>query len=475
MALPFAAAAPLVAELAWHGTIFGERGTTGVLQAILFGVAALLLRETQFNGALERRRDILTLFGAVAAAAAGTALLRGIPHLTAQWPPAWTSTLASLFFSQVVAGMAVTPVLLVWLARGAAPWMARPSLETLAQIASVMVLGWEVFGQFANAEIRFFYLLFLPFTWIATRHGVAGVTVALAATYVGLMMSHMTIVHEEAAVVELQVRMLALAATSLALGAIVSERRATEEKLQARQNELAHVLRLNIGWEMASGLAHELNQPMTAAMSYGEAGLRLLRGTGPNLEPNLEKAIFAFTKGLAQIEQAGEIIRRLRNFMKKGEIQVEIVAIDEIVDDAVQLAASEIAASGIAIQALVPPQLPCVLCDKTQIVQVILNLLRNAHQAITGAGAMGGLIHISALQSGGEIEFTVRDDGPGINAEVLARLFRPFVTTKAAGMGLGLSLSKSIIEAHNGRLWTEPPTHGAIFKFTLPLATQNGD
>ncbi|MEO5335823.1 MAG: ATP-binding protein [Magnetospirillum sp. WYHS-4] len=464
MVLPIALAAPFLANLVGLGGASAE----GALQALSFGAAGLAMRRRRFNGGLDRPRDVLTLFGIVASASALAALAQGLFLLPADRMAAMTG----LFFSQTVAGVAVFPLIPILLRQGIAPWRRWPSLETVAQVASLVLLGWEVFGQFVNEEIRFFYLLFLPFAWIAARHGVAGAAAALAATFVGLMVSHLIVVHRADAIIELQVRMLALAATGLALGAIVSERRATEEKLKARQTELAHVLRLNIGWEMASGLAHELNQPLTAAMSYGEAGLRLLGGA----KPNTDKAVVAFTKGLDQIEQAGDIIRRLRDFMKKGDIRVETVAVEELVDDAIRLAGAEITASGVVIHALVPPALPRVLCDKTQIVQVILNLLRNAHQAILGSGVAGGMIEVSAAPAGDRIEFGLRDNGPGIAPEILPHLFKPFVTTKAAGMGLGLSLSKSIIEAHDGRLWAESNPHrGAIFKFTLPQAEGKED
>lgn len=447
-------------------------GAVLVIQALAWAGAAAALRGADFDARLTRLRDTATLLGAVAAAAMLAAFAAALTAMIAGESAATARTLlARLFFGQAAAGTAVAPLLLLVLTRGREPWRGWPSGETVLQVICLLLLSWEVFGQFANEEIRFFYLLFLPFAWIAARHGVTGAAAGLAATWGALVVSDLMLVHKDAAVVELQIRMLALGVISLLFGAVVGERRAAEDKLAARQRELAHVLRLNIGSEMASALAHELNQPLTAAMSYCEAGLKLLRAEAPQAA----KAPVAFGKALDQIEQAGDIIRRLREFMRKGDIQLATVALGEIVDDALRLAAAEIASSGVAVRAQLPPELPAVLVDKTQVVQVLLNLVRNAMQAIESTGAPSGAITIAARPEAGMVEVSVTDTGPGLPAGIAARLFEPFVTTKAAGMGLGLSISKSIVEAHGGRLWAEPAAHGASFRFTLPRAKQGND
>ena len=471
LALPLAAALPLLAGLAWHGAAVWGGAPVALLQGLCFGVAGLLLRYGDFQGRLERLRDVVALIVIVFVAALVSALTHGtVIAAEGGGLAAMGQAAAGLFFSQAVAAVAALPLLLLTCQRGLRPWRGRPSWETLLQFLSLVVLSWEIFGQFVNHEVRFFYLLFLPFAWIAARHGVAGSAAGLSAIYGALMVSHWLLVHQQAAVVELQVRMLALAVISLLLAAVVSERRTAEQQLLARQSELAHVLRLNIGWEMASGLAHELNQPLTAAMSYTEAGVRLLRAD----PPNPDKALSAFTKSISQIQRASDIIRRLRDFMKKGEISVTATSLAAIVDDAIRMVRTESAADLVVLQTQLPPGLPPVLADKIQIVQVILNLVRNGVQAIAGTGATEGVIRIAARLDGAMVEVMVAASGPGIPADVAPRLFDPFVTSKAAGMGLGLSISKSIIEAHGGRLWLDTPPgnrpsgQGTVFRFTLP-------
>lgn len=471
LGLPAAAmamVAAFVAGLAWHGGPATVGTAVTLAQAACWALAGLWLRRLEFDPALGRPRHVVALLATVAAAALVAAIVG--PLIAFAGGSATGPTPVGLFFTQIVAGASVLPLVIIAGRRGIDPWQGGPSWETVVQIASLVLLSWEIFGQFVNEEIRFFYLLFLPIAWIATRHGVSGAAAALAATYAALMMSHHLLVHEESTVIELQIRMLALASIGLLLGAIVSDRRNARDMLQARQAELAHVLRLNIGWEMASGLAHELNQPLTAAMSYTEAGIRLLRVSSGDLG----KAASAFGKALDQIEQAGEIINRLRDFMKKGEMRLTVVDITDVIDDAVHLAAAEAAGGRVAVQVLLPPHLPPAIADKTQIVQIIINLLRNAFQSILTAGVAGGTVQVSAFEDGDELLVSVRDNGPGVDAAVRGRLFEPFVTTKSSGMGLGLSLSKSIIEAHGGRLWLEAGPGGAAFKFTLPIAPKDG-
>lgn len=466
IALPLAAALPLLAGVLWHGTALWPGMPLAMLQALCFGVTGLLLRRGDFLATLERMRDVMTLLLAVAAAALVSAITHGAAVASDAAPLSMVvKATVALFFSQTVAAAAVLPLLLLLCRRGLRPWRGRPSWETALQMLSLALLCWEVFGQFVNQEIRFFYLLFLPFAWIAARHGTAGSAAGLAAVFGALMLSHWLLVHLPGAVIELQVRMFALEVISLLLAAMVSERRLAERMLLARQAELAHVLRLNIGWEMASGLAHELNQPLTAAMSYNEAGLRLMRAQ----PANPAKALSAFSKALDQIQRAGDIIRRLRDFMKKGELTVAPTPLATIIEDAVRLSRSESAADQVTITLQIPAALPPVLADKIQMVQVLFNLLRNAIQAIAGSGPGEGWVRISVRADGAMVRVSVADSGPGIPPEVAARLFEPFVTSKAAGMGLGLSISKSIVEAHGGRLWLEvPPGGGTVFHLTLP-------
>ena len=202
-------------------------------------------------------------------------------------PSEWEIALTSgrSFLSSATALIMVAPVLLMP-ALGRQEPMRRPliSAETFLQSLALAVVSWEVFGRFVNEEIHFFYVLFLPLGWIATRHGQSGAVVAIAVVYLAPLISDWFVPHREQAIIELQIRLCVLGVTALLIGAMGSERRLTQERMLARQAELAHVQRLNVGWEMASALAHEINQPVTAAMNYTQAALRMISAPAPDLE-----------------------------------------------------------------------------------------------------------------------------------------------------------------------------------------------
>ncbi|CAA7623766.1 sensor histidine kinase [Magnetospirillum sp. UT-4] len=463
--LPVAAAAPLLAG--WGGAEADALVVRVAAEAAACAAAAAILRRRRRERPdIGLPRTVLRLFAAALAAAAMVAVMRGAAIAAPPWQVAATG--AHLLLAHLVAVLLVAPLFLVsgtprqWLRD-----LGRPSVETLLQVAALSIIAWEVFGRFVNEEVHFFYLLFLPLAWIATRHGQAGTALALAAVQLAPVVTDRLSGHADHAIVELQIRLAVLAVTSLLLGAMASERRQADARMLERQTELAHFQRLNVGWEMASALAHELNQPLTAAMNYTQAAQRLIAAPGPDLE----RAGRAMSKSVDQIERVGDIIHGLRDFMRKGELRLARNRVREVVDDALRLVSAEANASGIALNAAGLSALPPVMADKTQIVQVLVNLIRNAVQALAGAGTPAGTVAVSGRAGDGWVELAVADNGPGLPPEVLAKLFEPFVTTRAAGMGLGLSISKSILEAHDGRLWAETlPQGGAVFRFTLPVA-----
>jgi two-component system, LuxR family, sensor kinase FixL len=256
---------------------------------------------------------------------------------------------------------------------------------------------------------------------------------------------------------------------TLVLRDIASRRRA-EASARAHESELAHVSRLSLAGEMASALAHELNQPLTAIAAYGRGCLRLLRQPAPDprlLREGLEQVV-------GQAERAGDIISRLREFVTTGATQRSVVAVATLVESAVALAGIEAAQNGIEILVQIEPDLRPVLADRIQIEQVLLNLLRNGMEAILGSGATERVLSIAARRASPlAIEIAVADSGPGVPAEFATQLFEPFVTTKPLGMGLGLPISRSIVEAHEGRLrLVRKEGAGALFVFDLPVQEQ---
>jgi two-component system sensor kinase FixL len=245
----------------------------------------------------------------------------------------------------------------------------------------------------------------------------------------------------------------------------LTERQRTLRRLQELQSELAHVSRLTEMGQMASALAHELNQPLTAATNYLEAAQLLFAGGS---SAAIERSARVVDNALGQVGRATQIIRRLREFVRKGETQQRAESIGKIIEEAAALALIGAKERGVKVQLQSAPQLPDVLIDKVQIQQVVVNLMRNAIEAME-LSHRRELTISAAMNEDGTVVISIVDTGPGIAPEVDARLFQPFVTTKAQGMGVGLSICRSIVEAHNGKLWAEPnPDGGTVFRFTVP-------
>jgi two-component system, LuxR family, sensor kinase FixL len=247
----------------------------------------------------------------------------------------------------------------------------------------------------------------------------------------------------------------------------VSERRAAEDEIRQSQDKLTHFARLSTMGEMATGLAHEINQPLTAIATYAQAATRLI-AAGDTDPAELTEVLGQIT---AQALRAGEVIRRLRNFVKNRVARTETVDLNRLIEDLRVLADTDARASDVRLVVELGTALPPVAADAVQIQQVLLNLVRNAIDVTLETPGARREITVQTRSAGGEVEVRVVDHGRGIAPEVAPQLFNPFFTTKPAGTGLGLAISRSIIRAHRGRLeYTATPGGGATFCFTLPAS-----
>jgi two-component system, LuxR family, sensor kinase FixL len=246
----------------------------------------------------------------------------------------------------------------------------------------------------------------------------------------------------------------------------LTERQVTEHRLQELQSELSHVSRLTEMGQMASALAHEVNQPITAASNYLQAAKTLVAGGDPTMVARSAKMI---DNALGQVARTAEIISRLRRFVKKSEPEQRAEDLAKLVHEASALALIGARERGIRVQLQTDPELPEVLADKVEIQQVVVNLIRNAVEAMESCERRE-LTVLARLTDPKTAAVSVIDTGPGISAGVAARLFQPFTTTKAQGMGVGLSICRTIIDGHGGKIWGDPnPEGGTIFTFTLPV------
>ena len=244
----------------------------------------------------------------------------------------------------------------------------------------------------------------------------------------------------------------------------LTERQANEFRLHEVQAELLHISRLSTMGEMASTLAHELNQPLAAIANYLQGSKRLLNNSSEECAPLIREAL---DKAAEQAVRAGEVIRRLRDFVARAETERRIESINKLVEEASALALVGAKERSVRVSYELDPAVDLVLVDKVQIQQVLLNLLRNALEAMENSERRE-LVIATKPTVDGLIAVTVADTGAGIAPDMAPRLFQPFITTKRQGMGIGLSISRTIIESHGGHIAAQPnPGGGTLFRFTV--------
>jgi len=241
--------------------------------------------------------------------------------------------------------------------------------------------------------------------------------------------------------------------------------------MQELQSELVHVSRLTAMGQMASSIAHELNQPLSAITNYVKGSATLLNAENPEI-PRVREAL---VRAGEQALRAGDIIKRLREFAAKGETEHTLENAAILLEEAAALALVGAKEQGVRVALRCDRDLRPVLVDKIQIQQVALNLIRNAIEAMETSDRRELIIAVGAKDKELSL-FSISDTGPGIDPDIAERLFQPFVTTKLDGMGVGLSICQTLIEAHGGRIWADANEDGGtVFNFTLPFADSEAD
>ncbi|SFU38763.1 ATP-binding protein [Pseudoduganella namucuonensis] len=333
--------------------------------------------------------------------------------------------------------------------------------ESLGYLLLAICVLTAVFGHIARAEYQHFYLLFLPVIWAAARQGVYGAAVIVFVLQLGIITLVKWTDAADISVADLQMLDAVLALVGFFIGIVVDERRQVAD-------ELKQTLRLAAAGEMAAALAHELNQPMTALSAYGKACQHLLaRGeTGPLLAGAIERMI-------AESGRAAEVVRRLRDFFRTGALRLEAVPAEALLSGITEQFSAQCGEQGVEL-AVAPAPPVAVLADRLQVELVLRNLLANALDSVAARPPGERRIALSAARlDDGRLRVTVEDNGAGVSEALARRLFEPFVSSKASGLGLGLVLSRAIVEAHGGSLWAEVASHG-VFRFILP-ALESGE
>jgi two-component system, LuxR family, sensor kinase FixL len=442
-------------------------GTAALIAIGYTAIAALLVRRLAFSRDLATLRDV-TLF--VTTTVLGTLLIAllcvSLFAASGAIPgDIFTRSVAHFWIGDMIGVIVTTPVLLV-ATRPRLPVPAVSRMEVLVQFVAIVAALALIFASGVGDELKLFYLLFLPQIWIAMRHGVSGTVWATLLVQLGLIAALMLGGHAPGEVLDFQFLMLALALTGLFMGVTLDERRAAESELRAKQSELDRSLRAAAASELASTLAHELNQPLSAVASYTRACQLLLEQGDPaqELVPTLNKVV-------AEANRAATVVRRLREFVLSGAVRQDPLAVASLLEGVAEAARPRAQRHGILLSVVVPAALPLALGDRVQLETVLHNLVANAIDAVkTNVGERS--IRIEAAPAAADmVQIAVADNGPGIHADVSTTLFQPLASTKIEGLGLGLAISRTIVEAHGGRLWLEPGARGARFCLTLPIVS----
>jgi signal transduction histidine kinase len=348
--------------------------------------------------------------------------------------------------------------------------MQRRELSTMLRTtewwlvaAAMVIVGYSIFARSTmGSEFKHFYLLFLPAGWVAARFGNAGAVTGAALAQIVLVIAAQSVPYAPRTVFELHVLLVALAAMAMLIGATVEEQRRGERDLRASLHAAAAA-------NMAAALAHELNQPLASLVSYAKATQILAERQDAGLEPARESIAEVTRKLTGEAMRASEVVRRLRNFFRQKATELQSTDVAMLVDEVLRAHASKAASAEVALEfdcaAVVPP----VLVDRVQIEVVLRNLLSNAIDAATTGPGAPRLVRVDVAQRDAGVVVGVVDTGPGLGAHAVRRVFEERRSSKPGGMGIGLSISRNIIEAHDGRLWAEPGPGGRFF-FSLPFA-----
>ncbi len=434
-----------------------------VLTCAYLAVARLLAGRYLIRLELDTRRDVLRLIGVsfICMLAAGAIYVGVLVAFGIGATQHYVNAAKRFFIGYSVGILVAAPLLfMLFSARRRAQFMllARSHYAWLQLAAILACVGW-IFFQAREDHVRYFYLLFLPLIWVAARWGMVGAVSAL----VLLQASVLGVVHLTGyltlSVFELEWLFIALAITGLLLGAVIDEQRRAVEVFRES-------LKLAAAGEMAAAITHEINQPLTALSAYASAGQ--LIAAMPN--PDRAQLNDTMRKLMEESKRAAAVVRRLRDFFRSGATRLERISLAELAASVVESLRARAQAANVALSIMGDGGLPPVLVDGMQIEVVLRNLVMNAidSAAHSAAGDAVGHVYVK-IESGtdDEILVTVQDSGGGIREADVQRLFESFVTTKTTGMGMGLAISRAIVDAHGGRLWAMPGDSG-VFCFTLP-------
>ena len=470
--------APLVAVSIFVGELLVDQGPppwpvlvlTSTYLAAIYASAAWSLRRLGLESSIRTPRDA-AWFAGVVAVASGAAASGYIGMLIGAGQVQPGNTIASIacyWIGEFSGIIALTPVLLLRVKR-AALWdgiqRSRRAL-VLPALGALVGLGFA-FALAAARDVRLFYPLFVPVTWIALRYGVAGAMISVSLVQAALVAA-LELTPGSIRLFDVQFPLLALGITALFLGALASQRDMALRQVRDQDAVLQRSLRFAVAGQLASALTHELNQPMTALLSYVRAAEVLTEppaSSDPRLTDTLQKA------GKEAL-RAAAVLRRLREFYRGEGARLEPTDALAVCTRVAGVLRERMRRSAVDFELSGRESLPRVMVDRTQLEIVVHNLLSNsldAFDALPPQRVQPRRIEISAETRDADVLIAVDDSGPGVAASLTERLFEPFVTSKTTGMGLGLSLSRTLLRHQGGELYCEPSRLGGA-RFVIRLA-----
>jgi len=382
---------------------------------------------------------------------------------------AWTSV-GRYWIGEFNGIIALTPVLLLGVGR-AARWndMLRNRRELMLQALGAVFGVALAFALAAARDVRLFYPLFAPVTWVALRHGVPGAMISVSLVQAALVAA-LELTPGSIPLFDVQFPLLSLGVTALFLGALATQRDTTLRQMRQQDAALQRSMRFAVAGQLASALTHELNQPMTALLSYVRSAELM---TEPLARAD-ERLAGTVRKAGEEAGRAAAVLRRLREFYRGEDTRLEPTDPLSVCARVAGALQDRMRRSAVEFELRYPEGVPTVMVDRTQLEIAMHNLLTNsldAFDALPAKGSRGRRIEVTAEVRGADVLIGIDDSGPGIAANLTERLFEPFVTSKISGMGLGLSLSRTLLRHQGGDLWSEASRFGGA-RFVIRLATR---
>jgi signal transduction histidine kinase len=471
--------ASLLVDLFIYGAAKGVASTVATSAVVAIGYAALAAVLTRGLGFAVGRSDLRNVIALLVTVPPGTFVIACLYCGFLVWfgdLPArqYWEAVPHLWVGDTVGIIIILPVAMA--ASGSVQRLGETRRAVLlidsgVFLAGVLIALWLIFSFERANEYHFFYLLFLPVSWIAMRTGFAGAAAGVCVVHLLLLAFISWGGYPASTFMGYQLLVLALAFNGLLLGAVVDERRRSDELLREQHAEVVRMTRHATAGAMGVSLAHQISQPLSNVAMYLHVGRQLLADKPAELAPIAE----SLEKATGQLRQAKDILERLRDFVSRGTLRPAPTDLGALTRKVVALAEDDARAYGVSVR-LEAASVPPVIVDALQLEQSLINVINNAIDAAAEAGRLPGCVtvRVAALDKGVRIE--IEDNGPGVSDVVAKHLFEPFVTTKPSGMGLGLALSRELIGAHGGTIDWEHirPDGGARFTIELPLSPEVG-